>query len=300
LSPLASPTQLADAGAGIELAYETFGDDGATPVVLIHGLATQMLGWPAEFCAGLGDRGHRVIRFDNRDVGLSTHLHQAPPVDLVALLRGDTSSAPYRLHDMAADTVGLLDALGLDAAHFVGASMGGTIAQTLAIEQPQRVLSLTSVMSTTGDPEVGQPSAEAMAAILSPPASDRAGAIERAVRAYRVVGSPGFPFDELGVRDRAGRSFDRAHDPAGAMRQLAAVAASGDRTAALRRVTVPTLVIHGRDDIVAAVSGGIATAQAVPEAELLIIEGMGHDLPRALGPQIIDRISRLVERANVD
>jgi len=288
------------AANGIEVEYETFGSPNDPVLLLVMGFTAQITAWEEGFCRMLADGGRYVIRFDNRDVGLSTHLHQAPPVDLVALLRGDTSSAPYRLHDMAADTVGLLDALGLDAAHFVGASMGGTIAQTLAIEQPQRVLSLTSVMSTTGDPEVGQPSAEAMAAILSPPASDRAGAIERAVRAYRVVGSPGFPFDELGVRDRAGRSFDRAHDPAGAMRQLAAVAASGDRTAALRRVTVPTLVIHGRDDIVAAVSGGIATAQAVPEAELLIIEGMGHDLPRALWPQIIDRISRLVERANVD
>jgi pimeloyl-ACP methyl ester carboxylesterase len=300
LSPLASHTQLADAGAGIELAYETFEENGATPVVLIHGLATQMLGWPAEFCARLADRGHRVTRFDNRDVGLSSHLHQAPPVDLAALLSGDSSSAPYRLHDMAADTVGLLDALGLDAAHFVGASMGGTIAQTLAIDYPQRVLSLTSIMSTTGNPGVGQPTAEAMAAILAPPARDRSGAIERAVRAYRVVASPGFPFDELEVRDRAARSFERAHDPGGVLRQLAAVAASGDRTAALRRVSIPTLVVHGRDDIVAAVSGGIATADAIPEAELLVIDGMGHDLPRAVWPQLIDRISQLVERANVD
>jgi pimeloyl-ACP methyl ester carboxylesterase len=288
-----------DVGAGIELAYETFGDGEPPPVVLIHGLATQMLGWPEGFCSELAERGQPVIRFDNRDVGLSTHLQGAPPVDLSGVLSGDMSSAPYRLRDMARDTVGLLDALGVSAAHFVGASMGGTIAQTAAIEHPERVLTLTSIMSTTGDPEVGQPTADAMAAILSPSANDRSGAIERAVRAHRVVASPGFPFDESAVRDRAGRSFDRAHDPAGALRQLAAVAASGDRTVALRRIRIPTLVIHGREDKLATLTGGIATARAIPAAELVIFDGMGHDLPRALWSQMIDRISQLVARADV-
>jgi pimeloyl-ACP methyl ester carboxylesterase len=281
---------------GLEIAYETFGSSSDPPILLIHGLATQMLGWPDALCLELAEQGYHVVRFDNRDVGLSTHLTDAPPVDLQALMRGDASSAPYRLSDMARDTVGLIDGLGLQSAHLVGASMGGTIAQTVAIEYPGRVRTLTSIMSTTGNPAVGQPSAAAMAALLAPPATDREGAIERTLSAYRVVGSPGFPFDEEGLRDRTGRAFDRAHDPPGVMRQLAAVAASGDRTERLRDVRVPTLVIHGREDPLAHVSGGEATAEAIPGAELVIYDGMGHDLPRALWPDLIDRIRRLCER----
>jgi pimeloyl-ACP methyl ester carboxylesterase len=300
-SHLARPTEVATASAnGLEIAYETFGNRSDPPILFIHGLATQMLGWPDELCSELADRGHFLVRFDNRDVGLSTHLHDAPPVELQALLRGDLSSAPYRLSDMASDTVGLMDALGLDSAHLVGASMGGTIAQTVAIEHPHRVRTLTSIMSTTGSPSVGQPSAAAMAAILAPPATDREGAIARTIGAYRVVGSPGFPFDEEGLRDRTGRAFDRAHDPPGVMRQLAAVVASGDRTERLRDVRVPTLVIHGREDPLANVSGGKATADAIPDAELVIYDGMGHDLPRALWPDLLDRITRLCERRRVD
>ncbi|HEY1510936.1 MAG TPA: alpha/beta hydrolase [Solirubrobacteraceae bacterium] len=281
---------------GLEIAYETFGSSSDPPILLIHGLATQMLGWPDPLCSDLADQSYYVVRFDNRDVGLSTHLTDAPPVDLQALLGGDHSSAPYRLSDMGRDTVGLIDGLGLDSAHLVGASMGGTIAQTVAIEHPERVRTLTSIMSTTGNPAVGQPSGAAMAALLAPPATDREGAIERTLQAYRVVGSPGFPFDEDGLRDRTGRAFDRAHDPPGVIRQLAAVAASGDRTERLRDVRVPTLVIHGREDPLAHVSGGEATAEAIPDAELVIYDGMGHDLPRALWPDLIDRIRRLCER----
>jgi pimeloyl-ACP methyl ester carboxylesterase len=284
----------------VELAYETFGDPAGVPVVLIHGLATQMLGWPDAFCEALTERGFFVIRIDNRDVGLSTHQHDAPPVSLPGLMAGDFSSAPYRLSDMADDVLGLLDALGLDSAHLVGASMGGTIAQTAAIEHPERVRSLTSIMSTTGDPTVGQPSQEAMAALLAPPATDRDEAIARTITAYKVVGSPGFPFDEEGLSDRTGRAFDRAHDPAGVLRQLAAVWASGDRTAGLREVRAPTLVLHGRADILAHLSGGEATAAAVPGAELMVFDGMGHDLPQDLWPDMIDRIAAIVGRAEAE
>jgi pimeloyl-ACP methyl ester carboxylesterase len=225
----------------LEIAYETFGDPSGRPLLLIMGFASQMLSWPDEFSSGLAERGHYVVRFDNRDVGLSTHLHDASVPNLQAAFAGDFSSAAYRLSDMAGDAAGLLDALGIDSAHVMGASLGGMIAQTLAIEHPDRVRSLTSIMSTTGDPVVGRPSAAAMQVLLAPAATNRAQAVERSVAAYRVIGSPGFPLDEDRIRDIAGRSFDRANDPAGAMRRLLAVLASGDRTVALRGLAVPTL-----------------------------------------------------------
>jgi pimeloyl-ACP methyl ester carboxylesterase len=287
---------IADVG-DVTLAYETFGDGGDPPVLLIMGLATQMLGWPDAFCSGLADRGHYVIRFDNRDIGLSTHLEDAPPVQIAQVLAGDSSSAAYTLSDMARDTVGLLDAVGIERAHLVGASMGGTIAQTVSIEHPQRVRSLTSIMSTTGDPSVGQPTPEAIAVLLAARPADRQGTIERVVANYRVIGSPGYEFDEDGLRDRTARSYDRANDPDGVLRQLAAVAASGDRTPQLRALSMPTLVLHGTDDPLAAVSGGIATAAAIAGAELATFEGMGHDLPRELWPAITEHISRLIDRA---
>jgi pimeloyl-ACP methyl ester carboxylesterase len=292
--------QHARVAGGIELAYERFGDPADPPLLLVMGLATQMLAWPDEFCAGLADRGLSVVRFDNRDVGLSTHLRDAPPPNIPAALMGDTSSASYTLSDMAADAVGLLDALELDSAHVVGASMGGMIAQTLAIEHPQRVRTLTSIMSTTGDPSVGGASQEALGVLLAPPARDRDEAIERTVATYRVIGSPGYEFDEAGLRERAGLSFDRAYDPAGVGRQLLAILASGDRTPRLRELRVPTLVIHGEEDPLVRVSGGRATAAAIPGSELVVFDGMGHDLPRALWPAIIERIVALVERGEAE
>ena len=281
----------------LELAYETFGNPSDTPVLLVMGLATQMVGWPDEFCRGLAGRGLFVVRFDNRDIGLSTHLDAAGAPDVMAVLGGDLSGVAYGLTDLATDTVGLMDALGLDSAHVVGASMGGMVAQLVAITQPQRVRSLTSIMSTTGDPSVGAPNEAAMGALLAPPAGDRDGAVQRAVDTYRVIGSPGFEFDETGLRDRAGLSFDRAYDPAGVARQLAAILTTHDRTADLGRITVPTLVVHGERDALVDVSGGRATAGAIPGAELLVVDGMGHDLPREVWPQITDRIAALVERA---
>jgi pimeloyl-ACP methyl ester carboxylesterase len=283
----------------IEIAYETFGDPAATPVLLVMGLATQMIGWPDDFCRGLADRGHHVIRFDNRDIGLSTHLHEAGAPDVLALLGGQ-GGAPYALADLADDTAGLLDALDLDSAHVVGASMGGMIAQLLAIRHPARVRSLTSIMSTTGDPAVGAPADAALGVLLAPPVFDRDGAIQRVVDTYRVIGSPGFEFAEDEVRARAGLAFDRAHDPAGVARQLAAILTTHDRTQHLGEITAPTLVIHGEHDQLVNVSGGRATAAAIPGAELMVVEGMGHDLPRAVWPEIIDRITALVRRVEKD
>jgi pimeloyl-ACP methyl ester carboxylesterase len=293
---MAEGIRRADVGGGIELAYERFGDPAGTPLLLIMGLATQMLGWPDEFCAGLAARGLSVVRFDNRDIGLSTHLHDAPPPDLAAATLGDTSSASYTLSDMARDAAGLLDALELESAHVVGASMGGMIAQTLAIEHAERVRTLTSIMSTTGDPSVGGASQQALGVLLAPPARNRAEAIERTVSNYRVIGSPAYELDEPALRERAGLSFDRGYDPAGVARQLVAIIASGDRTARLRELRLPALVIHGVEDPLVRVSGGRATAAAIPGAELVELDGMGHDLPRALWPLITDRITALIER----
>jgi pimeloyl-ACP methyl ester carboxylesterase len=282
----------------IELAYETFGDPGDPPVLLVMGLATQMIGWPDGFCAGLADRGLFVIRFDNRDIGLSTHLDDLGAPDILAILGGDRSNVPYPLADLADDTAGLLDALHLDSAHVVGASMGGMVAQLVAIRHPHRVRSLTSIMSTTGDPSVGMPAEAAMGVLLAPPATDRESAIQRAIDTYRVIGSPGFEFDEQALRDRAGLSYDRRYNPAGVARQLAAILGTPDRTADLAAVDVPTLVIHGEQDALVNISGGRATAAAIPGAELLVVDGMGHDLPRAIWPEVTDRITALVERAD--
>jgi pimeloyl-ACP methyl ester carboxylesterase len=204
-------------------------------------------------------------------------------------------AAPYTLRDMAADVVGLFDALGIERAHVVGASMGGMIAQTVAIEHPTRVRSMTSIMSTTGNPEVPPATPEAMAALLTPPPSDRAEFIDHVVKTFRMVGSTGFELDEAGLRDRVGRAFDRSYDPSGVARQLVAVLADGDRKQRLRSVRVPTLVIHGKSDPLVPVEGGIDTADAVPGARLLVIEGMGHDLPRGAWPQMVDAIASLAD-----
>ena len=283
--------------ARLDIAYERFGDPTLPPLLLIMGVGTQMLGWPDGFCAALAARGVHVIRLDNRDIGLSTHLTDAPPPDMRAVMTGDTSSASYRLSDMAGDVVGLLDGLELDGAHLVGASMGGMIAQTVAIEHPSRVRSLTSIMSNTGDRSVGQATPQALAALLSPPAATREQAIERTVSILRVIGSPGFDLDEADLRWRTGLAFDRSNDPVGVARQFAAIVASGDRTAALRSLAVPTLVIHGADDPLVNVSGGRATATAIPGAELVVYDGMGHHLPRELWAEMARRIGELVERA---
>jgi pimeloyl-ACP methyl ester carboxylesterase len=261
------------------------------------GLGGQLLSWQEDFCLQLADHGLFVVRFDNRDVGLSTHLHDLPLPDLAAIQSGDISTVPYTLSDMASDTVRLIEALGLGSTHVVGASMGGMIGQVLAIEHPDRVRSLTSIMSTTGDPNVGQPTDEAFAELARPAARTREEMIARRLQSHRVVGSPDFPTSDTELRDRAGQAFDRNFDPDGGMRQFAAALASPDRTADLAGVRVPTLVIHGADDPLIQVSGGHATAAAIPDAELMIINGMGHDLPRQLWPQVIERISAHIASA---
>lgn len=284
------------AANGIELAYETFGDPGDRPLLLVMGLGTQMLAWHDEFCSTLAGRGCFVIRFDNRDIGLSTHLTDAPVPNLMAAFAGDTSSASYRLEDMADDTVGLLDALRLPSAHVVGVSMGGMIAQTVAIRHPDRLRSLTSIMSTPA-PSIGGATAEALAVLMAPPATNREEAVARALSAYTVIGSPDFPLDEQWLSGVAARSYDRGYDALGVARQLLAIHASGDRTEALGTVTAPTLVIHGDRDPLVQPAGGRATAAAVPGAELLMLPGMGHNLPRELWPTFIDAIASVAEKA---
>jgi pimeloyl-ACP methyl ester carboxylesterase len=276
----------------VDLAYETFGEHGQPPVLLVMGIGSQMINWHEDFCTALS-LGRFVIRFDNRDVGESQWLDGE--VDIAACMAGDTSSAVYTLEDMADDAVGLLDALGLSSAHVVGASLGGMIAQTIAIRHPRRVRTLTSIMSTTGERGVANPTEDATAALMSPPAKSREEAMERIVEVRRVIGSTGYPRDEQDIRERAGRAWDRGVNPAGFARQLAAVYASGDRTQALRSLDVPTLVVHGEEDPLIPVSGGRATAAAIPGAHLWTVPGMGHDLPRGVWPELIARIGALAD-----
>jgi pimeloyl-ACP methyl ester carboxylesterase len=286
----------------IDIYYEDMGNPNDPAVLLIMGLGAQLLLWRKEFCEKLVDQGLRVIRYDNRDVGLSTkvtgrHTGASLAPRMVRSFLGLRSPAVYTLEDVADDAAALLDHLQIDTAHIVGASMGGMVAQLVALRHPARVRSLTSIMSTTGAPGVGAPAEAAMAVLFAPPATDREGAVQRAVDTYRVIGSPGFEFDETGLRERAGLSFDRAYDPAGVARQLAAVLTTADRTPDLAGITAPTLVIHGAEDALVHVSGGRATAAAIPDAELLVVDGMGHDLPRAVWPQLIERMTALFGRA---
>ncbi|MEU4327917.1 alpha/beta fold hydrolase [Nonomuraea dietziae] len=275
---------------GIEIAYDSFGTPGDRPLLLIMGLGSQLVHWDEEFCELLAARGHHVVRYDNRDVGLSTHLTEAGVPELVP-----GAAAPYLLSDMADDAAGLMDALGWPAAHVLGVSMGGMIAQSLAIGHPDRVLSLTSIMSTPG-PDVGPPTPEAMAALFSPPAPDRQTAVERALEVWAVIGSPGYEMDRERIAKVAGLAYDRAYDPAGTARQLAAILASGDRTEGLGGLTMPALVIHGEADPLVQIAGGRATAAAIPGATLLTYPGMGHDLPRPLWEEIMDAVTAVQGR----
>jgi pimeloyl-ACP methyl ester carboxylesterase len=245
----------------------------------------------------LVERGFFVIRYDNRDVGLSSKIEDGPEPDVMRMLAGDFSSASYTLDDMANDAAGLLDALGIERAHVVGISMGGMIGQTLAIKHPDRVLSLTSIMSTTGDSTVGQPRQDVVMALISPAPEDREAFIDYEANLFRLIGSPDYPMPDDELREIIGRSYDRMHYPAGFLRQLAGIMASGDRTAALASVDVPTLVIHGEADPLIAVDGGEATAKAIPGSKLVKITGMGHDFPPQLWQRFVDEIVANAERA---
>lgn len=282
---------------GIEITFERFGDPVSSPVLLIMGGGAQMITWPEGFCEELVSRGLQPIRFDNRDAGLSTHFTEAPIPDLKAAIAGDYSSASYTLSDMAADTVGLMDVLDISSAHLVGASMGGMIAQTVAIEYPKRVRSLTSMMSTTGNNSVGQPDYKALAHLGAPPRDDRQGFIDWQIRALKTIGSPKYPLDEIVAAERAGLAWDRDHDPLGMLRQSVAVLKSGDRTERLRSLHIPTLVIHGASDKMCNVSGGQATAGTIPGAKLVIFDGMGHGFPQPLWNEFATLIADLVHQA---
>jgi pimeloyl-ACP methyl ester carboxylesterase len=279
-----------DVGRGVTLCYEAFGDPDAAPILLIMGLATQMIAWPEDFCDELAERGFYVVRFDNRDIGRSTHFDFSPP-SLKQMLTRRLPPEQYTLSDMAEDSAVLLQKLDLAPAHVVGASMGGMIGQMLAAEHPEVVRSLTSIMSTTGSRIHGQPALAVYRYLLRPPPRDRDGYIQRTAEVFGLVGSTGFERDEQYIRERAARSFDRGFDVRAGGRQLGAIVASGDRTKALKSIQAPTLVIHGTVDKMVRPSGGRATARAIPGARLLMIEGMGHDLPRGAWPQIIDAIT---------
>jgi pimeloyl-ACP methyl ester carboxylesterase len=278
---------------GIEIWYETFGDPADPPLLLVMGLGGQAIAWADELCRGFVDRGFFVIRYDNRDVGLSTHLEGKPDplAAMQARSEGRPVDAPYSLDDLAADAVGLLDHLGIPAAHVVGASMGGMIAQLVAIEHPERVLTLTSVMSTTGEDDVGQPDPSVLPVLLQPVPEGREGAIEQALRVSAAVGSPEHR-DEERIREHAGAAYDRAFDPDGVARQLLATMASPDRAEGLKTVVAPTLVIHGSADKLIDPSGGRRTAELVPGAQFELVEGMGHDLPVFYWSPVIELITR--------
>jgi pimeloyl-ACP methyl ester carboxylesterase len=280
---------------GVDLCYQTFGDATKPALLLIMGLGTQMLGWDEVFCRQLADRGYYVIRFDNRDIGKSTWLDGEEVPNVVLLFAkaamGLHPKVPYTLSDMANDSVGLLDVLGIAKAHIVGASMGGMIGQMIATEHPDRMLTLTSIMSTTGNSKLPSPKPEAAAMLTAKPVETFDEFVVFYKKLMKVLRAGDFPEDEALDADRAKVSWARGYHPAGSARQLAAIIASGNRTKALADVRVPTLVIHGRPDPLVPVEGGMATAEAIPGAKLLIIERMGHALPLSMWGEVINAIA---------
>lgn len=285
--------------AGIAIEYEVFGQNINPAIVLVMGLGVQMIAWPDEVCEELSSFGYFVVRFDNRDCGLSTKFEASGVPNLLAGFGGDSTTAPYLLTDMAKDTVGLLDWLNIDSAHIVGVSMGGMVAQQAVIDYPDRFRSLASIMSTTGAPEVGQPSGEAIAVLLQPTGGDYESALQRAVEISRVIGSPKY-FNEDKVRDLASRSYERSFCPEGTSRQLMAILVSPERTEGLKKVRIPTLVVHGLFDKLVDSSGGTATSNAIPGSKLITFAEMGHDIPEQLWPEIRDAIVANVRLADAE
>lgn len=284
-----------EVGRGITLCYDTFGDSSDPPLLLVMGLGMQMIAWHEDLCEELAGRGFHVVRFDNRDAGHSTSVRELPPPRLDQLLTRRFLGGQYTLADMADDAAGLLRELGLGPAHVVGASMGGMIAHTLAARHPGSVRTLTTVMSNTGSRWNGQPALGVYRIFLQVAPREREAFIDHVTKVFRMIGSPDYPVDEEEFREATARSYDRGTNPAGTGRQLAAILKSGDRTSELRRISAPTLVIHGTSDRLISPSGGRATAKAIPNAELMEIDGMGHDLPRELWPRFVDAIA---ERAH--
>jgi len=284
---------------GIQLCYETFGDRTNPPLILIMGLATQMIVWDDDFCNLLAARGFWVIRFDNRDIGMSTRFPKARTPSFAELMLAQLTRikfrVPYTLRDMAADTVGLMDALGVRSAHVVGASMGGMIAQELTILYPARVRSLTSIMSSTGDPRLPRATPRALAVLGKKVPLDREGYVREYVATWRVLAGDHFPFNAERTARQGAAGYERGINPPGASRQLLAIIASGNRKKALRGVKIPTLVIHGTADPLVPVEHGRDTARTVLGARLLLVEGMGHSFPREVWPRIIDAIAAHAE-----
>lgn len=287
----------------IDIAYERFGKHDTPPVFLMMGAGAQMISWADGFCAELVERGLHVIRFDNRDSGLTTHFNNAPLPDFQSAMKGDFSTVSYTLSDMAADTIGLIDFFGYEKVHIVGASMGGMIAQTIAIEYASRVKSLTSIMSTTGDPSVGQSDFTILSKLGQPNYENQEEYIKWRIKLLKAIGSSYYPFDEEAAIKSSGLSWDRDHNPLAMSRQLVAVLKTGNRTSLLKKINIPTLVLHGKADKMINFSGGIATAEAIPNAKLVLFEHMAHGLPQPLWTELSDLISGLinqVEKNNKD
>jgi pimeloyl-ACP methyl ester carboxylesterase len=288
---------------GIRIEYDTFGDSSFPALLLIAGNGAQMIVWDAAFCKLLAKTGLFVIRFDNRDAGLSTKFDEAGIPDIMAAIKaameGKTVESAYTLDDMADDSVGLLNALGIEKAHICGASMGGMIAQVISYRHPKYALSLTSIMSTTGNPDLPYGKLDAIAAVVAPAPEERKAYVEHFVNVWRRIWSPGFPFEEERVRTFMEKSYDRSYCPQGMARQNTAVIASGDRRPSLSSIKVPTLVIHGADDPLIPVEGGKDTARVIPGASLLIINGMGHDMPKKVWSEIADAITHHTAQAKV-
>lgn len=292
-----------DLASGIRIEYETTGDAGAPAIVLIMGLGMQLTAWPPAMVAGLVARGYRVLRFDNRDIGLSSRAKVTRPIDMraaaVRAMLGLTVRAPYTLNDMADDTVGLMEALDIDHAHVVGVSMGGMIAQILAADAPTRVRSLTSIMSSSGALRFNFHVTPATRALLSPPprGASEAQLLDHMERIWLLIGSPGMQPPRDALRERLRAAMARAYDPSGIARQMLAIMASGDRRKLLRRIVAPTLVLHGERDPLVPIGAGRDTAANVPGAVFRSIPGMGHDLPEPLLPQLVDEIAGHCDRA---